>query len=405
MKQFFSILTLSLFSLAINAQVSDVVSLTPGYAVQSFYSLESGEVASVDATDWDIAFSTNAFGSSILVNDNIGMALYLVPAGVSYAEVDSAGMSTWEQLRNSDSDWNKGAFVSPADETNGFDYGWGIYDPTTHVVTGDRVFLMRMADESFRKVEVLDLTFGVYNFHSALLDGSDEQTGTVNSAAYETKNFVYYSFASDEAIDREPASDTWDITFTRYTEELPGIGNYLVTGALTNIGLNSAEIRNTPTADAYASDATFSEDISELGSDWKQFDMSIFQYIIEDDLSYFVTDQQGNTWKIIFTGFGGSMTGDIMFDKEIVAVGLDEEETIAFETYPNPSEGNVTLTFPIEEQGIAMQLIDLSGRIVAEQQLIAGATHQLDFNAQPAGMYILNIQAEGRNAQQIIVLR
>ena len=45
-------------------------------------------------------------------------------------------------------------------------------------------------------------------------------------------------------------------------------------------------------------------------------------YSIEAERCYFVADSYGDVWRIVFTGFGGSATGEITF-------GLLEAGTIA----------------------------------------------------------------------------
>ena len=57
------------------------ISLLPSYTNQSFYSLENGEVANLNNTDWDLAFSTATMSSTIRINAGIGTELYSYPLG------------------------------------------------------------------------------------------------------------------------------------------------------------------------------------------------------------------------------------------------------------------------------------------------------------------------------------
>ena len=56
-KILYSFLILILIDFNVLAQ-TQTISLQPSYANQSFFSLENGEVANLDNTDWDLAFST-----------------------------------------------------------------------------------------------------------------------------------------------------------------------------------------------------------------------------------------------------------------------------------------------------------------------------------------------------------
>ena len=74
-------------SFAQNTQLS----LNTGYTNQSFYSMQNGEVLNVSNDDWDIAFSTESFSSTIRTNDGKGVELY------SYNLGDT---SAWNNINN-----------------------------------------------------------------------------------------------------------------------------------------------------------------------------------------------------------------------------------------------------------------------------------------------------------------
>ncbi|NND93620.1 MAG: T9SS type A sorting domain-containing protein [Flavobacteriales bacterium] len=401
------ILTLSL-SLFINlsSQVDDMVSLSAGYVNQSFYSLENGEVANVINTDWDIAFMSDAFNSSIIINDNIGTQLYLYSNNSEdWDAVDTTGLD-WAPLYNSEFRWEEGAFVQLASEVDPFDYGWGIYNFITHVVTGNRIFILELADGTFKKVIIESLDLGTYTFKYADLDGQNEVVESVSGADYNTKNFWYYSLQNETVIDREPASDSWDITFTRYiTEALPG-QNYLVTGVLQNIGITASEAREIEVDDAEWTDYSLFEDINVVGSDWKYFNLDQFQYIVEDSLSFFVQDQGGNVWKLIFTDFDGTSTGDIEFTKEMVsATGLDEQGKVDFTVFPNPSLGQMTVILPIEDELVRWSVVDMKGAVVIQDSWNFGFQHEVNLGDLETGIYLLQVEKEDGIGQERIIIQ
>ncbi len=405
MKSFILTLLFQIALLSSFAQTDEIVSMGSGYANQSFYSLENGEVSNVSNTDWDIAFMSDAFNSSILVNDNIGTSLYLYGGNVAnWNAVDTTGM-IWTPLYNSETKWEEGAFIQLASETDPFDYGWGSYNIITHLVTGNKIFILELGDGSFKKVVIESLDLGTYSFKYADLDGENEVNESISGSDYSEKNFWYYSIQDEMVIDREPVSESWDITFTRYTSEIFPGANYTVAGALQNIGLQASEARGVEVDDALWTDYAFEDDINIIGSDWKFFNMAIFEYVIEDSLSYFVQDQTGNVWHLIFTDFGGSATGNISFTKEMVsATGLDEDFAVDFAVFPNPASEQLNVVVPVEAEPVMARIIDMRGAVVALESWNSGIQHNINVSGIPAGFYLLEVEVNGRLGHERLVI-
>ena len=79
---------------------------------------------------------------------------------------------------------------------------------------------------------------------------------------------------------------------------------------------------------------------NEVGHDWKTWTGA--EYVIASDRCYFVQSQTGDVWRLFFTGYGGSATGDIEFGK-ILESGANVSEEIGMaqrlEVFPNPVAG------------------------------------------------------------------
>ena len=122
------ILILLLNSLLIIAQ-NNQVSLNSGYANQSFFSMQDGEILNIENTNWDIAFSTDAFSATIRTNDGKGVELYTYHLGdtSSWGNINTNTPNILiNPMYNSDTDWERGAFDT--NQIGGFDYGWGVYN-------------------------------------------------------------------------------------------------------------------------------------------------------------------------------------------------------------------------------------------------------------------------------------
>jgi len=300
---------------------SETISMGSGYANDIFYSLKNGVAATVPRTNWDIAFQTGSWSSTIIINSGAGVRLFAYPGGdiSAWGNVNITGIESWKAMNNSDTTWVLGAFERYA--LGHPDYGWGIYNSLSHDVVGDSIFIIQLQDQSYRKLAITRKVSvdNKYIFRFAMTDGSGEITDTVDCKPYSDKNFVYYSFSSRNTIDREPPVNNWDFLVTRYLEFIPdgtgGFVPYPVIGILSNSAIRSAQMDNVdPTVTDYTS-ANFVTAMNEIGSDWKSFNMNLNQWTVLNNRVYYIKDRQPVVFKIVFKSFSGSQAGLIGFDK------------------------------------------------------------------------------------------
>lgn len=295
---------------------SDSISMGAGYADDVYYSLKNGIVKTTPRAGWDIAFSTDPRSSTVLINEGFGVELYTYPNGDldSWDNIDTSDLLQWPAMFNADTSWMYGAF--DRNTTVYPDYGWGVYNTQSHDVMGDSLFIIKLSDGSYKKlfIEKRMAMTNSFLIKYGDIDAAGE-TKEISCNDYITKNFIYFSLTSGAVLDNEPESSAWDLVFTKYHDEsIP----YIVTGVLSNINRETAEVRGMDTDLADPETAVFTKNISEIGSDWKEFDMGTFTYVIEDDLCYFVKTSDEELYKIIFTGTDGSATGKMVFTIEKV---------------------------------------------------------------------------------------
>jgi hypothetical protein len=296
---------------------SETVSLGAGYSNEVFYRLSDGMVTSVPRNDWDIAFIVAAREAAILTNATSGVVLkvYPVSQGWNWSDpVDTAGYYGWSPLYNSDTTWTEGAFNMNA--TGHPNYGWGEYDMNTHNLNGVSLYIIKTRAGSFKKIWIMNKysTLQQYIFRYADLDGSNEKTVSLDLGG-STKNFVYYSIDTNEEVDREPDSDKWDLVFTKYIDKSI---NYTVTGVLQNMDVTALESTDTDPKSTVFPTTGYLTNISTIGSDWKIIDMQTFQYTIDNSRVFFVKDINGDIYRIRFTAFEGSSTGNVSFDVSVL---------------------------------------------------------------------------------------
>lgn len=336
--------------------VADTIRTGASYVNDVYYSLQNGKVKEIVNNDWQLAFGIGMSNVAIRSNANtsssgVGSAVvYEFGSDTSqWATLDTAGFSTWTPLDNADDNWDKGSFNTHA--SGMMDYGWGIYNPSNHVITGNRLFVVSVKTGAttaiFKKVWVLNKTLGNWNIRYANLDGSNEQNIEIKSADYTGKNFAYLSLQTDSVKDREPASADWDFMLTRYNGIQPTTPPvyYPVTGILTNKGVKTGEVTGIPDSLAIICDTvSMSANIAEIGWDWKQLNMGTFAYDVTDSLTYFIKAKDGRNWKVVFKGFVGSSSGRVAFTKELVIVHTFSvaEDTFTFISDEGSSDVSIT---------------------------------------------------------------
>ena len=409
-------LSLLFLTLLVPAFAQQTVTVQPGYTHETFYSLSAGTVASQPQAQWDIAFQIGGFAASIRANHATGVEVYAVPGlGISgWSQVDTANFASWSPAYDSDQSWDLGSFNRGLDPGDPFDLGWGVYNPITHVVTGDSLYVIVLADKSVKKLRIDQLAGGTYSFTFANLDGSDERSRTLAKSAFAGKNFGYYSLAADSAVDVEPLSSEWDLVFHKYFAELaPGL-YYSVTGIQANAGIETAELRGVDLAAVSVADtaqASFSGNISEIGYDWKSFNMNTFSWELTDSLTYLVKARDGEVYQLTFTGFGGSSSGNFLFSQNNLTTSLFPAFSAlqSLSTYPNPTEGQISISMDLAEvAGVSLSLLDLRGREVkrADLGLQSGfVAWNWTLDGLPAGVYLLQVQAGRERGTAKIVLR
>ena len=88
---------------------------------------------------------------------------------------------------------------------------------------------------------------------------------------------------------------------------------------------------------------------------------------------------------------------------------VPEDGLMSFQLYPNPSDGNMSLTFRVKskEAEVVLQLFDLRGRLISEKKCeVVGETfkEQLSFPEIAAGLYHLKVQnGSGSISKKILI--
>jgi hypothetical protein len=420
MKKIVTIIGIALIGFNANSQsVNDSVSMNQFYTNQVFYSLDNGEVLNINNNDWDLGFSMSgngAAGSAIILNEAT-TTLWAYPGDTAdWNSFDTTGHASWEQLLNTDTSWTNGAFNVYRGAAGTFDMGWGILNPLNNYWTfGDSLYLAKLSDNSYRKIWIVSLKSGVWEFKYANVDGSNPQTFTIDKVNYPNRNFVYHSLLTDATNDREPDNTTWDIMFAKHTDYVNPPGTYVsVTSVFNNKDVWSAKAYEADYATASTSitpQTNFNQNITNIGREWKKYSSST-GWAVYDSIAYFIYDNDStNFYRIVFTGFGGMGTGKAYFNKEMLqTVSVNSfEQSMNFSMYPNPATNNVTLLLDyFEKATVNIEILDLSGRLVLDKtiQLNKGIhQEQLNISQLNSGVYLLSLKSNKLNITQKLIVK
>ncbi len=376
------------------------ISLGSGYTHQSFFSAENGEVLNISNDDWDIAFSTDAFSSSIRINDGKGVELYTYPLGdtMSWNNINNSTPNILNQpMYNSDTSWEIGAF--DLNTIGGFDYGWGVYNLQTHHIVGDSLFILKTSSSNWKKLWIERKVSGEIFFKYADLDGNNLIQQSILASNFLNKRFIYYSLENNSILDREPVKSEWDITFTKYITEVMGTP-YGVTGVLSNQGIEVAKASNIndPFIHVDYNLHSFEQKMNSIGYDWKSYQSG--GYILDNNRCYFIRDYNNKIWRIIFTFFDGMSTGDIEFNVELIdgSSNINYYMNSTFSLYPNPANDNFTVLFDATGDVQTISLSDITGRVIYRTNAFGlSGLESLKINTSEykKGIYIVTLHDSG----------
>lgn len=412
-------LLISLFFVKISAQTLDTLTMGAGYSVQSWYKFETDKETKSPINNWDLAFSARKLDAAIWVNPNATLYKAVAPAS-AWATVTVDTLMLKETQTNTDTSWFVGAMNRTQDGV--FDYGWGNYNVASHNVTGDSVYIIKsITDGKWRKLLIERLALDTsYFVRIADLNGANQSTFEVKKGNYVGKNFGYYSFAANAQLDREPLAKDWDVTVSRHwglTPDANGVfQSYLLTGFLQNNGVSVAKVTKRDTVnDSYAGQV-FKPIINVIGADWKSFNLAINAWKLADSTVYFVkAANSGKIYKMIFTGFGGTTTGNCIFTRELVgqitSVKVADDKIAAFAVSPNPAtDGNFTIVYDFGKvpQKADFQLFNLAGQAVYSQKLqnTEGVqTLQIPQLNLTNGVYLARLTFDGQTLVKKVVIQ
>lgn len=396
-----------LVSLHSFSQTADEV-MSQGGVNDVYYDFETQSKVAVDRSTWDIGLTTDMRGASIIINENGGTELYLYSADTSdWSTLDTAGFD-FKNIYNSESTWNAGAFANQG--TTHPDYGWGIYDMNKHDINGNRVFILKTKTGNYLKVVIDQMSpVGLYKFRTASLDGSNLKTYEYGKTTPESmgKNFALLDLDGGDFITDNPMAKDWDVLFTKYitfVQAGPNSRYQAVGGVKINAGCQVAEREGMSADSDDTSSLSWDGNVTQIGWDWKTFDLATRSYTMDTDLAYFIRTQNGAVYKLWFTDYTVGTAIYSFNTKEIKAGTLSANKITKLNTsvYPNPTADVLNINNK-ENETLAISLLNVQGLAVLNRTVNAHTTQTISTRELAKGVYFLQLSTSNTsNIQRVI---
>lgn len=430
------LLAASVFFFAGNAssqRVIDTINMEPGYAKQVFYQIQTGSKHASGMTQWHIAHTTLQMDNAIRLNHAAGVFAYLYPKGdnSSYNNFDTAGWKSWTMPYNDMKNEAIGALNKQKDPGNQWDFSWGVYDPTTHIVKGDSLYLISVGTGAntklFKFMPIKQDKNGDFIFEFGPLDAPAGSPDTIKQSQADKGMFKYFNFNLDEQVSIEAAGGDWHLNFARYFDLVPApgtgqLGMYLVSGVESKRGLKIAlvngvlfdDIIATPQAfiDIANSDTSiaaghgFSVGLTRVGSDWRFFNGSSFVVVPRKNYIVAIPNATGNEyWALRFLSFSGQSTGRLTLERTKLGelASVKSVDATALSVFPNPASdllwvrANTVIINQITVYNLTGTVVN---RFTCNDNLVSVAIENL-----PQGQYIIEAQHSTGSQRSMFIKR
>lgn len=264
------------------------------YGSQVWYDLGTNSVVSTNSKmDWDLAFECAADGWQVRLNTSRLMRAHRTGQAEIGQPTDTTGYgNTWK-----------------VDLPNGRPDSMAIGDWRTEHPTYvlDMGYTAAGLPVGLRKLQVISVSAGTFEFRTAAMDGSNVQDFTVQKDP--ARAYAHFSFASGGTVTIAPPLGAYDMVFTQYTEQFYAPDPYLayiVTGAINGYsGARVAQVigdfANVTLDDTLANPFSTDEDV--IGYDWKAYSFDTNSYTVYGNRVYIVEDREGYFYKLHFIDF------------------------------------------------------------------------------------------------------
>jgi Secretion system C-terminal sorting domain len=280
-------------------------------------------------------------------------------------------------------------------------YGWGYYDINAHILYASAIFVLKYPDATYKKFKIDQYSAG-YTISYATWDATTSTWGattttTIPNSTGTGYTYNFFSFATNSVVASIPADTHWDFVFTKYTADYYGDGSlmYPVTGVLQQYTTKVAKSSEgtIPAASAY------STKMNTIGYDWKTFNGTAYTLA---DTKYFVKSSDSIVYKVWFTAFEGSSTGNVSFKYTTELTSGISQETAA--------SSSLSFTYLAASHKLVLQnvstssnvaVFSLTGQKVLETTVSDNSVLLDNLNS---GIYVVRVKSGSESKQGKIIV-
>lgn len=291
---------------------------------QVFVDLSSGGMTKVVRTSWDLGF----YGGKefrVVLNSSLKMsAKQLATTNIDEVQVAdetmiiSQGQGISTQIDDPAGDILKTAIaeVSVTDANNKvYLINMGSNPATVAPAVGAEGSASGTS-RGWKKVRILKSGSDYKIQYADIAATTHEEVTISKNSAF---NFSFFSLIDKKAVSVEPQKNQWDISFTTFTNIIPGATptpyfypDFVVNNLKGDAKTYQVLVAGTVTYDSFTlanvEDAKFTADQRNIGSNWRSTSITgptgtpVAQFVLRTDRFYVVKDPAGNVYKLKFTG-------------------------------------------------------------------------------------------------------
>lgn len=271
------------------------IDLGINYDYQIFYNLKEDVVVAENIKEsWDVGFNASPQGWEIILNSSKFMKAAYV-SDILFEDVSSVNNLVWRY------DNSRGIFSGTA---------IGDYRNKNFIYILDLGVGDNGNQLGYKKLRIDTVNNDAYIIRYSNLDNT--QDTTIQITKNDNFNFIYLSLSDNSSVEIEPRKDNWDLLFSRYTTLLIDSNNdtipYLVTGVLINYLINVEVVLDTNLSFndinyELTSEYNFNNQQDIIGYDWKYYDFSTQNYIVNQEKNYVIKNQNGIYFKLRFIDY------------------------------------------------------------------------------------------------------
>lgn len=276
-------------------------------------------------TDWDLAFySGNGF--KVMLNSSIMMAAAKIPNATDITtvkEADVTALMAQVQVGN----YNAANSIYVDDVTGNFPDGYTAIEEVKANDSENGIYLVNMGKELYQgnislgavitggnsrgwmKIQVTRQG-DAYKVKYAPLNSASISQVTINkNSAY---HYTFFNLKTNNEVTIQPEKNKWDISFSVFTNIIPGAGSYtyadfVVTNNLANVGAYEVKVASGSMIEAFNNfkkedvieSKLVSNDQRVIGGNWREVGPAGYQ--VKGDVFYIIKDSAGNFYKLRLT--------------------------------------------------------------------------------------------------------